>query len=182
MRPCGIENDRRGIEMSKITPCLWFEGYALDAAKFYTSVFPSSELGEVHRARSDTPGNKAGDVLLVTFTLAGQAYQALNGGPHDKFNDAISFSVSCADQAEVDRLWSKLTADGGKPVQCGWLKDKFGVSWQIVPKRLMELLGHPDPDTGKRVMQAMLKMVKLDIAALEAAAAGRDPRLARGDE
>jgi predicted 3-demethylubiquinone-9 3-methyltransferase (glyoxalase superfamily) len=159
--------------MSEITPCLWFVGNALEAAQFYTTVFPDSAISNVHHAKSDTPGNKAGDVLLITFTLAGQTYQALNGGPHDTFNDAVSFSVSCDDQAEVDRLWTKLTADGGRPVQCGWLKDKFGVSWQIVPKRLVELLGHSDPDAAKRVMQAMLKMVKLDIAALEAAAAGR---------
>jgi predicted 3-demethylubiquinone-9 3-methyltransferase (glyoxalase superfamily) len=159
--------------MSKITPCLWFEGNALEAAQFYTSIFPDSRIDDVHNARSDTPGNKAGDVLLVSFTLAGQNYQALNGGPHDKFNDAISLSVSCNDQAEVDRLWDRLTSGGGKPVQCGWLKDKYGVSWQIVPRQLGELLGNPDPAKGKRVMQAMLKMVKLDIAALEAAAAGR---------
>lgn len=158
--------------MQKITPCLWFEGNALEAARFYTSVFPNSEIRQVHNARSDTPGNKEGAVLLVTFTLAGQHYQALNGGPHDKFNDAISLSVSCEDQAEVDRLWTALTADGGRPVQCGWLKDKFGVSWQIVPKRMVDLLSDADPQKGKRVMQAMMQMVKLDIAKLEAAAAG----------
>lgn len=159
--------------MQKITPCLWFEGNALDAARFYTSVFPGSEIRNVHNARSETPGNKEGAVLLVAFTLAGQPYQALNGPPHDKFNDAISLSVNCEDQAEVDRLWTALTADGGKPVQCGWLKDKFGVSWQIVPKRLPELLSDPDPEKGKRVMKAMMQMVKIDIAELEAAAAGK---------
>ena len=157
----------------KITPCLWFEGNALEAAEFYTSVFPNSEIREVHKAKSDTSGNTEGAVLIVTFTLSGQSYQALNGPPHDKFNDAISLSVSCEDQAEVDRLWAALTADGGKPVQCGWLKDKFGVSWQIVPKRLTELLSDPDPAIGKRVMQAMLQMVKFDIAKLEAAADAR---------
>lgn len=156
--------------MQKITPCLWFEGNALDAVHFYTSVFPGSEITKVHHARSDTPGNKEGQVLMVVFTLAGQSYQALNGGPHDKFNDAISMSVSCDDQAEVDRLWAGLTADGGRPVQCGWLKDKYGLSWQIVPKRLGELISDPDPARGKRVMQAMMEMIKLDIAALEAAA------------
>ena len=157
----------------KITPCLWFVGNALEAAEFYTSVFPNSEIHEVHKAKSDTPGSTEGAVLIVTFTLSGQSYQALNGPPHDKFNDAISLSVSCEDQAEVDRLWAALTADGGKPVQCGWLKDKFGVSWQIVPKRLTELLSDPDPAIGKRVMQAMLQMVKFDIAKLEAAADAR---------
>ena len=159
--------------MHKISPCLWFEGNAVEAAKFYTSIFPNSEIGKIHRANSDTPGNKEGSILFVSFSIAGHGYLALNGPPHDKFNDAISLSASCEDQAEVDRLWAALIADGGKPVQCGWLKDKFGVSWQIVPKRLIELLSDPDPAKGKRVMQAMLQMVKLDIAKLEAAADGR---------
>ena len=154
-----------------ITPCLWFENNALEAAEFYTSVFPDSSIVTVQRAPADTPGPKAGSVLVVQFKLAGQDYQALNGGPHDKFNDAISLSVSCNDQTEVDRLWSALTAAGGKPVQCGWLKDKYGLSWQIVPKRLPELLADPDPGKAKRVMEAMMKMVKIDVAALEAAAA-----------
>ena len=156
-----------------ITPCLWFETEALEAAQFYTSVFPDSSIVKVQRTPADTPGPKAGSVLLVQFKLAGQDYQALNGGPHDKFNDAISLSVRCENQKEVDRLWSALTADGGKPVQCGWLKDKYGLSWQIVPERLPELLADPDHAKGKRVMEAMLKMVKIDIAALEAAAAAR---------
>lgn len=155
----------------KITPCLWFENNAEEAARFYTSIFPDSSITGVLHAKSDTPGNKEGDVLLVEFTLAGQKYQALNGGPHDKFNDAISLSVDCADQAEVDHYWDALIAGGGRPVQCGWLKDKYGLSWQIVPRRLTELLSNPDPAKAKRVMQAMLKMVKLDVAALEAAAA-----------
>ncbi len=157
----------------KITPCLWFEGNALEAAEFYTSVFPSSEITDVQRAPADTPGGKAGSVLLVQFTLGGQRYQALNGGPHDKFNDAISLSVRCEDQPEVDRLWAALTADGGRPVQCGWLKDKYGLSWQIVPARLIELMRGPDPASAKRVVEAMLQMQKIDIARLEAAAAGR---------
>ena len=125
----------------------------------------------VQRAPADTPGPKAGSVLVVQFKLAGQDYQALNGGPHDKFNDALSLSVSCKDQTEVDRYWSALTGGGGKPVQCGWLKDKYGLSWQIVPKRLPELLADPDPEKAKRAMEAMMKMVKIDVAALEAAAA-----------
>jgi predicted 3-demethylubiquinone-9 3-methyltransferase (glyoxalase superfamily) len=154
-----------------ITPCLWFESQALEAAEFYTSVFPNSSIVAVQRAPADTPGPKTGAVLMVQFKLAGQSYQALNGGPHDTFNDAISMSVTCEDQNEVDRLWSALTADGGKPVQCGWLKDKYGLSWQIVPKRLPALLA--DPAKGKRVMEALLKMVKIDIAALEAAAEAR---------
>jgi predicted 3-demethylubiquinone-9 3-methyltransferase (glyoxalase superfamily) len=157
----------------KITPCLWFEGNAEEAVRFYTSVFPGSSVEKVHHARTDTPGNKEGDVLFIEFTLGGESYQALNGGPHDKFNDAISLSVDCADQAEVDRYWAALTAGGGKPVACGWLKDKFGVSWQIVPRRLLELLGDPDHAKGKRVMEAMMQMVKLDVAAIEAAAAAK---------
>ncbi len=158
--------------MSKITPCLWFTGQALEAAEFYTSIFPASHIDNVHRARADTPGNKEGDVLLVSFTVAGQRWQALNGGPHDRFNDAVSMSVDCEDQAEVDRYWTALLAYGGKPVQCGWLKDRYGLSWQIVPRRLSELLSDPDPVAARRVMQAMMGMVKLDVAALEAAAAG----------
>lgn len=158
--------------MQKITSCLWFEGNALEAAEFYVSVI-GGKIDKVHHALVDTPGNKQGDVLLVEFTLAGQRYQALNGPPHDKFNDAVSLSVACADQAEVDRLWAALTADGGKPVACGWLKDKYGLSWQIVPTRMIELLADPDPGRGKRAMRAMMEMVKLDIAALEAAADGR---------
>jgi len=157
----------------KITPCLWFERNAEEAVRFYTSVFPDSSVENVHRAKADTPGNKEGEVLFIEFTLAGQRYQAINGGPHEKFNDAISLSVDCADQAEVDRYWEALTADGGRPVQCGWLKDKYGLSWQIVPLRLTELLSDPDSAKAKRVMQAMMKMVKLDVAALEAAAAAK---------
>jgi predicted 3-demethylubiquinone-9 3-methyltransferase (glyoxalase superfamily) len=158
--------------MQKISPCLWFTDQALEAAQFYTSLLPNSEICAIQKASVDYPGGKAGAVLVVTFSLAGQHYQALNGGPHDAFNDAISLSVNCDDQAEVDRLWAALTADGGKPVQCGWLKDKYGLSWQIVPKRLIELMSSPDPAASKRVMQAMMQMIKLDIAQLEAAAAG----------
>jgi predicted 3-demethylubiquinone-9 3-methyltransferase (glyoxalase superfamily) len=156
----------------KIAPCLWFEHQALEAAEFYTRVFPNSKVRNVHHAAIDTPSGKEGAVLFVEFTIAGQEYQALNGGAHDRFNDAISLSVSCDDQAEVDRLWSALTADGGKSVQCGWLKDKYGVSWQIVPKRMMELLFDQDLGRRKRAMQAMMEMVKIDIAKLEKAAAG----------
>ncbi len=172
-----LDNFARHVERSqssgaaqKITPCLWFERKALEAATFYVSAI-GGNIDKVHRSHVDTPSGKEGDILLVEFTLAGQRYQALNGGPHDKFNDAISLSISCENQAEVDRLWDALTSDGGRPVQCGWLKDKFGLSWQIVPKRMLELLADPDPARGKRAMQAMMQMVKLDIAAIEAAAA-----------
>jgi predicted 3-demethylubiquinone-9 3-methyltransferase (glyoxalase superfamily) len=153
----------------KITTFLWFERNALEAAEFYVSALGGS-IDNVHRARSETPGNKEGEVIAVEFTLAGLRYQALNGRPHDEFNDAMGLSVSCDDQAEVDHLWNALTSDGGRPVQCGWLKDKYGLAWQIVPRRLGQLLSDPDPARGRRVMQAMLKMVKLDIAALEKAA------------
>ena len=156
----------------KITPCLWFDDNAEEAVQFYTSVFPNSSIDQVQRSTVDYPGGKEGSVLMLTFTLAGQSYLALNGGPYEKFNNAISLSVDCADQAEVDRLWAALTADGGKPVQCGWLKDKFGLSWQIVPRRLPELLSDPDMAKAKRVMEAMMQMVKIDVAQLEAAHAG----------
>ncbi|MFO1170133.1 MAG: VOC family protein [Hyphomicrobiaceae bacterium] len=157
----------------KITPCLWFEGNAPEAVRFYTSIFPNSSIEQETRSPSDYPGGKAGDVLLVAFKIAGQSYLALNGGKHDAFNDAISLSVDCADQAEVDRYWDALTANGGRPVACGWLKDKYGVSWQIVPRRLPELLTTSDPATAQRVMAAMMEMVKIDVAALEAAAKAR---------
>lgn len=156
---------------NKIVPCLWFEGNGLEAAKFYVSVFGGS-IDSVMHAPLDTPGTSKGDVLFVEFTLAGQRYQALNGGPFAKFNEAVSLSVACEDQAEVDRYWSALTADGGQPVQCGWLKDKYGLSWQIIPKRLFELHADPDSERRHRVMVAMLNMVKIDVAALEAAARG----------
>jgi predicted 3-demethylubiquinone-9 3-methyltransferase (glyoxalase superfamily) len=157
----------------KITPCLWFDGNAEAAAQFYASVFANSSIDLVQRSTVDYPGGKVGAVLIVGFTLAGQSYLALNGGPSEKFTNAISLSADCEDQAEVDRLWAALTADGGTPVQCGWLKDKFGLSWQIVPRRLPELLSDPDTGKAKRVMEAMMQMVKIDIAKLEAAAAAQ---------
>jgi predicted 3-demethylubiquinone-9 3-methyltransferase (glyoxalase superfamily) len=153
----------------KISPCLWFEREAEEAAKFYASIFPDSRIDQIMRSSIDTPGAKTGETLLVDFTLAGQKYQALNGGAHDRFNDAISLAVTCKDQAEVDRLWDALTADGGKPVQCGWLKDKFGVSWQIVPEVLLKMLNDKDREKSKRVMEAMMQMVKLDIDRLQKA-------------
>jgi predicted 3-demethylubiquinone-9 3-methyltransferase (glyoxalase superfamily) len=153
----------------KISPCLWFDGRSEEAAEFYVSVFPNSRIDHVVRTTVDTPGSKAGEVVLVEFSIAGQSYQALNGGPHDQFNDAISLSVSCDDQAEVDRLWDALAADGGRPVQCGWLKDKFGVSWQIVPKALPRMLKSDDREAAKRAMSAMIQMVKIDVAELERA-------------
>jgi predicted 3-demethylubiquinone-9 3-methyltransferase (glyoxalase superfamily) len=156
----------------KISPCLWFDGRAEEAARFYTSIFPDSRIDHTERSSIDYPGGKTGDVLLVEFTLAGLSYQALNGGPHNQFNDAISLSVTCKDQAEVDRLWDALTANGGQPVQCGWLKDKFGVSWQIVPEEFFTMIRDKDPRTSKRVMEAMMQMVKLDVAELRRASEG----------
>ena len=156
--------------MSKIKPCLWFDGQAEEAASFYVTLLPDSSINDVARAVADTPSGPAGMVLTVDFTLAGQDFQGLNGGPDFKFNEAISFAVDCADQAEVDRLWDALTANGGEPGPCGWLKDRWGVSWQIVPRRLGELLSDPDPGRARRAMEAMLKMGKLEVARLEAAA------------
>ena len=160
--------------MSKIKPCLWFNGQAEEAANFYVDLFPDSRINNVARSPAETPSGPEGMVLTIDFTLAGEDFQGLNGGPDYKFNEAISFSVDCADQAEVDRLWDALTANGGEPGPCGWLKDRWGVSWQIVPRRLGELLSDSDPDRSRRAMEAMLKMGKIDIAGLEAAADGAD--------
>jgi predicted 3-demethylubiquinone-9 3-methyltransferase (glyoxalase superfamily) len=151
--------------MSKISPCLWFDGEAEDAAKFYVSLLPDSRIDRVQRNVTDSPAGKAGTVLVVDFTLAGQRFMALNGGMRFEYTHAVSFLVDCADQAEVDRLWDALST-GGKVEQCGWLKDRYGVSWQIIPKALSRMLGDPDPAKAQRVMQAMLKMVKIDVAAL----------------
>ncbi len=155
----------------KITPCLWFDGEAEEAARFYVSVFPDSSIDHLHESTVDWPAGKAGDVILVDFTLQGQKYQALNGGANEggKFNESVSLSVTCEDQAEVDRLWQALTADGGEPIQCGWLKDKYGLRWQIVPHAYFEMMSDPDRVKAKRAMQAMLQMVKLDVARLRAA-------------
>jgi predicted 3-demethylubiquinone-9 3-methyltransferase (glyoxalase superfamily) len=158
--------------MSKIAPCLWFDGEAEEAARFYVSLLPDSRIDHVQKNVTDSPAGKAGSVLIVKFTLAGQHFLALNGGTRFEYTPAISFQVDCADQAEVDRLWEGLS-DGGAVERCGWLRDRYGVSWQIVPSVLPQLLGDPDPVKAQRVMQAMLQMVKLDIARLEAAHAGK---------
>jgi predicted 3-demethylubiquinone-9 3-methyltransferase (glyoxalase superfamily) len=154
--------------VSKISPCLWFDGEAEEAANFYVSLLPDSRINHVQKNVGDSPAGKAGSVLVVDFTLAGQRFLALNGGRRFEYTHAISFAVDCANQAEVDRLWDALS-DGGSTEQCGWLKDRYGVSWQIVPTALGELLGDPDPAKAQRVMQAMLQMIKLDIAGLKAA-------------
>jgi predicted 3-demethylubiquinone-9 3-methyltransferase (glyoxalase superfamily) len=154
--------------MSKISPCLWFTNQAAEAANFYVSLLPDSRIDRVTRSTVDLPSGPAGSVLLVSFTLAGQAFLALNGGVPQDHTHAISFSIDCADQAEVDRLWDRLS-DGGTPVQCGWVTDRYGISWQVVPSVLPKLLNDPDTKKTQRVMQAMLRMIKLDIAALQAA-------------
>jgi predicted 3-demethylubiquinone-9 3-methyltransferase (glyoxalase superfamily) len=157
--------------MQKITPFLWFNNQAGEAAKFYITVFKKSKILNVARygeASEKPSGKPKGSVMTVAFELAGQKFMALNGGPHFKFTEAISFVVSCRTQAEVDYFWQKLSA-GGKEVQCGWLKDKYGISWQIVPTILGELLSDRDTAKRERVMQALLKMVKLDIKKLKQA-------------
>jgi predicted 3-demethylubiquinone-9 3-methyltransferase (glyoxalase superfamily) len=153
-------------------PCLWFDGQAEEAAAFYTSVVPNSRIDRVWHSPAETPSGPAGMVLTVDFTLDGLPFQALNGGPDFTFNEAVSFVIECDDQAEVDRLWNALTADGGEPGPCGWLKDRFGLSWQIVPRRLNELVSDPDPERARRAMEAMLKMGKIEVAELERAADG----------
>jgi predicted 3-demethylubiquinone-9 3-methyltransferase (glyoxalase superfamily) len=156
--------------MTMIKPCLWFDGQAEQAANFYVTLFPNSRVDRVWRSPADTPSGPAGMVLTVDFTLDGQQFQGLNGGPDFTFNEAISFSIDCADQADVDRLWDALAANGGEPGPCGWIKDRWGVSWQVVPRRLVELENDPDPERARRAMEAMLKMGKIDIAQVEAAA------------
>jgi predicted 3-demethylubiquinone-9 3-methyltransferase (glyoxalase superfamily) len=159
--------------MSKISPCLWFDGEAEEAAKFYVSLLPDSRIEKVQKNLVDGPAGNAGTVLVVEFTLAGQSYLALNGGTRFEYTHAISFKIDCADQAEVDRLWDTLSANGGAVEQCGWLRDRYGVSWQIVPSALMQYLGGPDAAGAQRAMQAMLGMVKLDIEGLRNAYEGK---------
>ena len=153
--------------MLKITPFLWFDDKAEEAMNFYTSIFKNSKVGRITRNAEGGPG-PAGSVLTTTFQLEGQEFIALNGGPRFKFTEAISFSVYCDTQEEIDELWEKLSA-GGEKSRCGWLKDKYGLSWQIVPSVLSELMGGKDPEKSKRVIQALLQMDKLDIAKLKQA-------------
>lgn len=156
--------------MATLFPCLWFDGNAEEAANFYVALLPNSHVDKVWRSPAGTPSGPAGMVLTVDFTLAGQPFQGLNGGPDFQFNEAVSFVINCDDQIEVDRLWDALTASGGEPGPCGWLKDRFGVSWQIVPRRPDELLNDSDPERARRAMEAMLKMGKIEVAELEHAA------------
>lgn len=150
----------------KITPFLWFNDNAEEAANFYVSIFPNSRITDIARV------GEGGPALTVAFTLDGEDFVGLNGGPVYPFTEAVSFVIDCETQEEVDRLWENLTVDGGQPGNCGWLKDRFGLSWQVVPRRLPELLTDPDPARAQRAMHAMMQMHKLDIAVLEAAANG----------
>lgn len=157
---------------TKIYPHLWYAKDAEEAAKLYASIFPDSRVESVSALQSESPSGPAGSVKVVSFTLMGQRFQAMSAGPHHDFNDAISFVVQCDDQAELDRYWNGLLANGGKAQACGWLVDRFGVRWQIVPTALERMMGDKDPARSKRVTDALLKMVKLDIAALEKAYQG----------
>jgi predicted 3-demethylubiquinone-9 3-methyltransferase (glyoxalase superfamily) len=162
--------------VQRITPCLWFDDQALPAAEFYTSIFKNSKIGTISRygeAGREVHGKPAGSVMTVGFELDGQAFTALNGGPVFRFTEAISLQIDCESQKEVDYYWDKLSEGGDdKAQQCGWLKDRYGLSWQVVPRALIELMSDPDPAKSGRVMEAMLRMKKIDIAGLERAAAG----------
>jgi predicted 3-demethylubiquinone-9 3-methyltransferase (glyoxalase superfamily) len=157
--------------MPRIIPNLWFDTQGEQAAEFYTSLFPNSSIGSIARYPEGAPGPE-GEVMTVDFSLDGQPFTAINGGPHFTFDEAISFVIEVDDQAELDRYWDALTAEGGEEVQCGWCKDRFGLSWQVVPKGMQELFEDPDKGRAQRAMQAMLGMKKLDIAAMRAAADG----------
>ena len=158
--------------MSKIAPCLWFDGKAEEAANFYVSLLPDSRIDAVLPYPVETPGGKPGDVMLVEFTLAGLRYMALNGGPYFQFTPAMSLFVNCADQAEVDRLWNTLL-EGGTPMACGWITDRYGISWQIVPEAMISMIKDEDPAKVRRVTEAMLTVVKPAVEPLEKADQGR---------
>jgi predicted 3-demethylubiquinone-9 3-methyltransferase (glyoxalase superfamily) len=157
------------MDQSRITPCLWFDKEAEEAARFYASVIPDTRIDSVERAPGDYPAGKAGDVLMVEMTLGGMKVTAMNGGPFFKFNEAISLQLSVEDQAQLDHLYSTLSAVP-QAEQCGWIKDRYGLSWQLVPKAFVALMKDPDPAVRTRVFEAMMPMKRLDIAALEAAA------------
>ena len=158
--------------MSKITPCLWFDKQAEEAARFYTSLFADSHIDDVTLAPGDNQSTRAGDVLQVSFTLAGEKFTAVNGGPQFPFTEAVSFQIDCADQAEVDRYWDALIEGGGEPSMCGWLKDRYGLSWQVIPRQMGDYLGGPDAEGTARAMAAMLQMQKLDVEQLRLAYEG----------
>ena len=158
--------------MHKITPFLWYSHQAEEAAAFYASIFPDSRVNRVVSLPSESPSGPPGSVKVVDFVLFGQPFTAMSAGPLDPFNHAVSFVVNCADQAEIDRYWNALLGGGGAPEQCGWLKDRYGLSWQIVPTVLAEMMAEPDRAKARRASDAMMKMVKIDIAALRAAYSG----------
>lgn len=158
--------------ISKNTICLWFDGDAVDAANFYANTFPDSAVGTIFRAPGDYPAGKQGDVLTVEFTVAGIPCIGLNGGPHFRHSEAFSFQIATDDQAETDRLWNAVVSNGGQESECGWCKDRWGLSWQITPRILIEAISDPDPAVAKRAFDAMMTMRKIDIAAIEAARRG----------
>ncbi len=158
--------------MDSITPNLWFDGNAEEAAEFYVGLFPDSRIDKIVRSPADNPSTAKGEVVVVEFTLAGRAFTGINGGPQYSFTEAVSFAIECNDQAELDRYWQALTEDGGSAGQCGWCKDRFGLSWQVTPKRLRELLDSPDREAAERTMLAMLDMVKIETDKLERAFRG----------
>ncbi|KQW38503.1 VOC family protein [Rhizobacter sp. Root404] len=158
--------------VSKNTLCIWYDGTAVDAANFYAKTFPNSAVGPIHRAPGDFPSGRKGDVLTVEFTVAGIPCMGLNGGPAFKHSEAFSFQIATEDQAETDRLWNAIVDNGGQESACGWCKDRWGLSWQITPRALIEGWTDPDPAVAKRVFDAMMTMRKIDVAAIEAARRG----------
>lgn len=158
--------------MKAITPTLWFDGNAEEAARFYTSIFPDSRIDNIMRSPADNPSTAKGEVVVVEFTLAGRPFAGINGGPQFPFTEAVSFDIECVDQAEVDRYWNLLTADGGSPGRCGWCKDRFGISWQVTPTQLREMIASLDRDAAERATKAMLAMDKIEIDLLEQAFQG----------
>ena len=156
----------------KLTTCLWFNGNAREAANFYASIFPDSSVEDNWMAPTDTPGNKKGEEIVVNFKIFGQNFIGLNGGPQFPHSEAISFQIPCRDQEEIDKYWDLLTKDGGEESQCGWLKDKFGISWQVTSPEMMKFLGGPDPEGSKRATEAMLQMKKTDLEEMKRAYLG----------
>jgi predicted 3-demethylubiquinone-9 3-methyltransferase (glyoxalase superfamily) len=159
--------------MTELTTCLWFDGNAREAATFYTSIFPDSHLEDNWIAPTDTPGNKQGEEIVVNFKIFGRSFIGLNGGPQFSHSEAISFQIPCVDQAEIDKYWELLTEDGGKESQCGWLKDKFGISWQVTSPEMMKYLGGNDPAGAQRATQAMLSMTKINLDQMRLAYLGQ---------
>jgi predicted 3-demethylubiquinone-9 3-methyltransferase (glyoxalase superfamily) len=162
------------VTIPKIQPCLWYDGDAEDAANFYAATFPDSYVTAVHRAPVDYPAGRAGDVLTVEFTVLGMPFLGLNGGPAFRFDEAVSFQIATEDQAETDRYWNAIVGQGGQESACGWCKDRWGLSWQITPRALTEGMTDPDRAAARRVMEAMMTMGKIDVAAIEAARRGDD--------